>query len=88
MYTPSHSDALSAGRRFPGLQRLISIALADTSFANAILADPAHAIQNMPAGVSLTSEERHLVSQVRGAPSLAHFAAYLDVLMRDALQEQ
>jgi hypothetical protein len=82
------SNPLCVGHHFPGLQRLISVALADATFGYAILADPVQALQHLPSGVVLTSEECRLVSQVHGATTLTHFAAYLDVLMQDVLLDQ
>lgn len=81
MYVPSHEDQ-STGR-FPGLQQLISAALANATFAETLLNDPARAFDHLPAGVTLTPEERILVMHVRGATNIANFAADLYALIQD-----
>ena len=83
MYKPSHDDQ-SAGSRFPGLQQLISAALANAAFAEALLNDPARAFEHLPAGVMLTPEEQTLVMRVRGATNIPNFAAQLYALTQDS----
>lgn len=82
MHVLSHDDQ-STGR-FPGLQQLISAALANAAFGEILLNDSARAFDHLPAGVTLTPEERALVMQVRGAANIANFAADLYALIQDS----
>jgi hypothetical protein len=84
----SFSDDSTTKGNFPGLQRLISAALANRIFAEALLADPMRALEQLPIGVELTHEEQVLVTQVHGATNLANFAAYLCVLIQDTCLER
>jgi hypothetical protein len=61
----------------PELERLISNAVCDERFAAALLADPAAALSNGGYAARLSGAERHLVGSVRGAQSVAEFAAQL-----------
>ena len=77
-----HLNDHSTGSRFPGLQQLISVALGNAAFTEILLTDPVRALDQLPAGVMLTPEERALVLHVRGATNLATFAAYLQALIQ------
>lgn len=84
MYWPLPPASRHVERSFPGLQCLISAALANPLLADTLLNDPVTALANLPSGVMLTREELDLVLQVRGVTSITNFAAYLYALMQDA----
>ena len=74
---PSSFGGLDAGLRFPGLERLMSAALAEPDFAAQLLADPAAALEHVPPAVQLSAAERALVASVTGASDIHDFAARL-----------
>lgn len=73
---PRHSEMV--GRlSYPELERIISNAVCDEGFAAALLADPVAALSRAGYDSRLSGPEQHLVGSVRGARSLAEFAAQL-----------
>jgi hypothetical protein len=74
-----------AVRAYPGLERLIVAALADPSFAAALLADPATAVEHASGMLQLTHHERDLAISITGATDIHDFAARLHAKM---LQDQ
>jgi hypothetical protein len=76
-------DDHHVGQAFPGLQQLISYALAQPAFAARLVHDAEHAIMKSSHGIKLTEEERTLVTQVRDVDTLVDFAATLQLLMQE-----
>lgn len=67
---------------YPGLERLICIALADEQLAARLIADPAAALDAAGQLVALTDDERGLATSVRGALDIHDFAARLHARIR------
>lgn len=70
-------EDVRGGARYPELERMISNAVCDEGFAAALLADPSAALARAGYTARLSGDEQHLVGSVRGAQSLAEFAARL-----------
>lgn len=81
----SRQDEPAARGRHPELERLISNAVCDEGFAAALLADPVVALARTGYDTRLSRLEQHLVESVRGAQSLAEFAAQLHQRLHPAL---
>lgn len=73
----SYQTERSGRSDYPELERLISNAVCDERFAAALLADPAAALSHGGYATRLSGDERNLVGSVRGAQTLAEFAAQL-----------
>jgi hypothetical protein len=67
----------SSEPRHPGLEQLIVIALADSQFATALLADPAAALESTSHPVSLSPLEKKMVVSIQHAADIHDFAAQL-----------
>lgn len=78
-------DEAGGRGRHPELERLISNAVCDEGFAAALLADPVMALARTGYDARLSGVEQHLVESVRGAQSLAEFAARLHQRLHPAL---
>jgi uncharacterized membrane protein YhhN len=85
MYSVKLFDETSLRHQFSGLQQLISAALANPVLADALVADPAHALEQGLPEITLTHEEYLLITQVRDTTCFDHFAAYLYALVQDAI---
>jgi hypothetical protein len=81
-------DESSVRHQFAGLQQLISAALANPVLADALVADPALALEQGLPDITLTREEYQLIVQVRDTTCFDHFAAYLYALVQDAILAQ
>ena len=77
-------DACRLLNHFPGLQQMISYALANPGFATCLMHDPSAALARLPTEICLNSEEDALVRQVHRTANLHSFAAYLHALIEDA----
>jgi hypothetical protein len=73
---------------FPGLQRLISVTLANPVLADALLLDPIRALDQVPEDIVLTEQERALLVQIRGMPTIAAFAEELHFRMQERCSQQ
>ncbi|HEU4322320.1 MAG TPA: hypothetical protein VFS21_04140 [Roseiflexaceae bacterium] len=69
---------------FPGLQQMISYALANPAFAEDLVRDPPAALAHLPAEICLNREEYALVKQMPCTASLHWFAAHLYALIEAA----
>ena len=67
----------SSEPRHPGLEQLIVIALADSQFARALLANPAAALESTSHSISLSPLEKNLVISIQNAADIHDFAAQL-----------
>jgi hypothetical protein len=72
---------------YPGLERLICLALADPHFAAQLLADPASAVERASAPLRLSQTELAFVKMVKGAVDVPNFAERLYVHIQDAQQK-
>lgn len=79
---------LGDARRYPGLEQLMSAALADPSFAAQLIDDPAAAVEHVPAGVQLSTAERSLVMSVTSAADIHDFAARLHATVQPLRAER
>jgi hypothetical protein len=73
----NESCAPEQAPRYPGLERLICLALADPEFAAQLLADPADAVQRSARMLRLSHEEHTLAITITGAGDIPDFAARL-----------
>lgn len=62
---------------YPELERLIGRAISDPNFAEILLRDPTYALQGVGYEGRFSEDESSVVSSVRGARSVAEFAALL-----------
>ncbi len=69
---------------FPGLQQMISYALANPAFAEDLVRDPQAALTHLPVEICLNREECILVRQMPCTASLHWFAAHLHELIEAA----
>lgn len=70
-------DRLEGARRYPGLEQLMCLALADVNFAADLLIDPPTALEHLPHAVELTAVEHDLAASISGATDIYDFAARL-----------
>lgn len=81
-HSANESCAPEQAPRYPGLERLICLALADPQFAAQLLADPADAMQRSERMLRLSHEEYALAITITGAGDVPDFAARLYTLIR------
>lgn len=68
---------LGAARRYPGLEQLICLALANPDFAAQLLSDPATTLAYIPSSIRLSQIEYYLATSVTDATDIHDFAARL-----------
>ncbi|NOK62658.1 MAG: hypothetical protein GFH27_549293n96 [Chloroflexi bacterium AL-W] len=68
--------------RYPGLERLICAALADTYFATALIKDPERALNRVAPDIHLSPTEYHLALTVTNAKDIHDYAARLYTMLK------
>jgi hypothetical protein len=79
---PEVLQKLGSARSYPGLERLICAALADSDFAAQLLTDPQVALDNPHPSVLLSVAERELALRISGATDIYDFAARLHTVVQ------
>ncbi|NOK57679.1 MAG: hypothetical protein GFH27_549303n56 [Chloroflexi bacterium AL-W] len=88
MHTPLSSQHILLEQHFPGLQRLISLALSQSDFAARLMREPEQALIHLPKDISLTQEEQVIVLQSQGATHIGDFARRLYINAQTYVQRQ